>query len=422
MNMPLYRVVMVGLFAFFVAQSVFAQSKTYPDGHGGEVTFPQGEVSFADEVVHYDTGTEKPVEAARDTSQALGIPDYDKSNGGGYATLGCGGELILKFTDNRLIDIAGPDFYVFEIGPDVEPTALAISRHGENWVRVGRIEGGKAEVDIAPYVDHEQNFRYVKLVDLRRNCGGDTPGADIDAVGAIGSMQRIALDSSVLFDTGKYQLKPAAAAAIDDAVAGIDPERLQSVVVAGYTDAVGSEQSNQVLSKNRAQSVADFLIQQADFPESKIHIEAHGESDPIASNETAAGAAKNRRVELGIRIVAEKSDDKSDAESEIEILGIWQSDKGRLTVLRKVGGAVHGDYTSDGGRIEGAFTSDSVFEGYWIENDSRRTCDAEKDGSKHWGRLRIEFEDGDRDAFDAKWAYCDDQDWHGDWPHAQRIL
>lgn len=422
MSTPICRIVFAIVLALSATQAAFAQSKTYPDGHGGEVTFPQGDVSFADEVVHYDTGTEKPVEPARGTSRALGIPDYSEAENNGYVTLGCGGELVLKFTDNRLIDIAGPDLYVFEVGPAVEPTALAISGDGRNWVRIGRIEGGKADIDIAPYTDRDQDFRYAKLVDLRRECGGATPGADIDAVGAIGSMQRIALDSSVLFGTGKYELKPEAAEAIDDAVAGIDSKRLQSVVVAGYTDAVGGEQSNKVLSKKRAHAVAEYLIANAGFPEGKIHIEAHGENDPVASNETAAGRAKNRRVELGIRTLAEKSNDKSGETAKIEILGIWRADAGRLTVLRKVDGAILGSYTSDGGRIQGVFTSDTVFEGYWIENDSNRTCDTAKDGSKHWGRLRIEFGSSDRNAFDAKWAYCGETYWHGNWPSAQRVL
>ncbi|HLQ84761.1 MAG TPA: OmpA family protein [Salinisphaeraceae bacterium] len=420
MRISIHRVVMPGLLTLFAAQAGLAQPETYPDGHGSSVTFPQGDVSFADEVVHYDTGSKKPIQDARDPEQALGTPDYEKGGKRGYVSLGCGGELVLKFTDNRLIDIPGPDLYVFEVGPAIEPTALAISNNSKDWIRIGRIEGGKAEIDIAPYVDGDDGFRYIKLVDLREKCGGKTPGADIDAVGAIGSLRHIALDSSVLFDTGKYQLKPRASEAIDEAVAGIDSQQLQSVVVAGHTDAVGSAESNQVLSKNRAQSVAGYLIEKEGIPEGKIEIEAHGESDPVASNETAEGRAKNRRVELSVRTATDG--EKADI-ARIEILGIWRSDNNRQTTLRKEDGSISGDYTKKGGgHIQGEFTSETVFEGFWIKDDSARACDTEKGGSKYWGNLRIEFESAARDAFDAQWSYCGDTDWRGSWQHAERIL
>lgn len=61
----------------------------------------------------------EPIEEAHDREQALGTPDYGKGSKRGYVLLGCSGELVLKFTDNRLIDIPGPDLYVFEVGPAV---------------------------------------------------------------------------------------------------------------------------------------------------------------------------------------------------------------------------------------------------------------------------------------------------------------
>ena len=83
-------------------------------------------------------------ERDRDPKQGLGIPDYDESEDKNYVTLGCGGVLTLRFVDNGLIDIPGPDLYVFEIGPDVEPTNLAISEDGATWIEVGAIKGGRS--------------------------------------------------------------------------------------------------------------------------------------------------------------------------------------------------------------------------------------------------------------------------------------
>ncbi|TNF73269.1 MAG: hypothetical protein EP299_08455 [Acidobacteria bacterium] len=59
-------------------------------------------------------------------------------------TLGCGGTIVLRFEDNALVDLEGPDLHVFEIGPAVEPTSLAISPDGTTWTEVGKIAGGRA--------------------------------------------------------------------------------------------------------------------------------------------------------------------------------------------------------------------------------------------------------------------------------------
>lgn len=399
---------------------VTAGPGAYADGHGGKVMFPMGDVSFVDAVKGYSRGDPSPSERHGDPAAALGVPDIAEHDDGGYVSLGCGGELVLGFEDNALVDVAGPDLYVFEIGPDVEPTALAVSGDGEEWVRVGQVSGGKAEIDLAPYVPVGVDFRYVKLVDLKRGCGaGETPGADIDAVGAIGSAQRISLDSAVLFDSGEYELKPEAFATIDEVLAAIDQWAAASVVVAGHTDAVGTEEDNEALSRNRARAVAEYLIQEPGFSADRVTWEAYGEARPVATNETSEGRAKNRRVELTVR---KARSERVANTPEIEILGVWDARGHGVLELRRVEGELEGSYTSDGGRLVGAFTSDTVFEGFWVENDSRRSCDSEKAGSDHWGPLRIEFESSERDAFVAHWRYCGEDEWRGTWRRAERLL
>lgn len=417
--MPIRILVLTLLSLPLAEQPAFAQSRSYPDGHGGEVVFPMGDVSFADAVATFELGDPAPAERAADPAAALGIPDFDGDESG-YVTLGCAGELVIAFDDNALVDVAGPDLYVFEIGGDVEPTALAVSADGEEWIRVGRISGGKAEIDLSPHVESAAEFRYVKLVDLKSACSaGETPGADIDAVGAIGSAQRIALDSSVLFDTGEYELRPAAFEAIDRALAAVAERSETSVLVAGHTDAVGSREANETLSRNRARAVADYLIAQADFDAERVTLEAFGESRPVASNETADGRAKNRRVELTVRT---PRTDAVEAKPRVEILGVWDTDNHGILEFRRVDGDLEGEYTSDGGRLVGEFTSDTVFEGYWVEKNSNTACDSEKAGSDHWGPLRIEFESPARDAFTARWRYCGEDDWRGSWKRAVRLL
>jgi outer membrane protein OmpA-like peptidoglycan-associated protein len=103
--------------------------------------------------------------------------------------------------------------------------------------------------------------------------------------------------SDVLFDTGKYTLKPntqislAKVAGILQAYPGL---KLQ---VEGYTDSVGSDEYNQKLSENRADAVRNFLLTQG-VQQDNITSTGYGKAKPVADNSTSAGRAQNRRVQL----------------------------------------------------------------------------------------------------------------------------
>lgn len=416
---------LAGLMLAGLALPAFAEGADYPDGHGGEVHFPMGAVSFADQVESFTAG-----DPAADDDQyseadrVLGIPGYADDEHD-FVTLGCGGELVLRFTDNELIDVPGPDLYVFEIGPDTEPTALAVSEDGQDWTRVGTIAGGKAEIDLAPYMAADDTFRLVKLVDLKRACRSGTPGADVDAVGAIGSASTIALDSSVLFDSGEHQLKPGAHAALDEVLARINGPAASQVNVAGHTDSVGDEQDNLQLSRQRAEAVAGYLRDNGGFAGEAVTTTAHGETRPVAGNDSAEGRARNRRVELTVRTTPAADEETSD----IDILGVWGGVGGRsadrIVELRREAGEIRGDYDFDGSRIRGEFVDETTFEGFWIKTKSGERCDSEKDGSPYWGHLRLTFESPARDRFDGEWRYCGsgEDDWSPKgWQGIERIL
>jgi len=282
--------------------SVFSASaqtgKEYPDGHGGKVFFPLGDISFADEMVAFEPGDPRPDEKYTQSHSVLGAPNYKNVGDDSYFTLSCRGVLTLRFVDNALVDVDGPDLYVFEIGPDIEPTDLAISEDGRDWIEVGGISGGRAEIDIAELTSPGAVFHYVRLTDGGTRCTGRWPGADIDAVGAIGAGRQISLDSSLLFDTGKYELKPEARTMLAELAAEMASMRNARVVVEGHTDSVGSDEDNRVLSENRADSVMAFLQQQSGVSGFEYSTRGYGESRPVADNDTEEGRAKNRRVDL----------------------------------------------------------------------------------------------------------------------------
>src|ERR1041385_104032 len=160
------------------AAPLLAQGVDYTDYRRHPVHFPLGDRSFADEVVSYAMGHPGPQPAnAQDPRAALGPPDYIDKNHSGFVSLGCGGVLVLRFTDNALIDVPGPDLWVFEVGPSVEPTNVAISRDDREWIEIGKIAGGTAGIDIGPFVKPSESFHYVRLTDLKKDCGGRRPRA-----------------------------------------------------------------------------------------------------------------------------------------------------------------------------------------------------------------------------------------------------
>jgi outer membrane protein OmpA-like peptidoglycan-associated protein len=105
--------------------------------------------------------------------------------------------------------------------------------------------------------------------------------------------------SDVLFDTGKFSLRPAAREKLAK-VAGIVAGHPGLILtVEGHTDSVGNDDYNQQLSEKRGGSVRDYLIAQG-MGGGSVSSKGFGKSQPVASNETAAGRQQNRRVELVI--------------------------------------------------------------------------------------------------------------------------
>jgi outer membrane protein OmpA-like peptidoglycan-associated protein len=103
--------------------------------------------------------------------------------------------------------------------------------------------------------------------------------------------------SDVLFDTAKYSLRPVAReklAKLTGIILGHPGLRL---AVEGHTDSVGGEAYNQLLSEQRGTAVRDYLTHEG-MPGNSVTSRGFGKTQPVASNETAAGRQQNRRVEI----------------------------------------------------------------------------------------------------------------------------
>ena len=111
--------------------------------------------------------------------------------------------------------------------------------------------------------------------------------------------QKVAYAADTFFDFDKSVIKPEGQAKLDDLVAKTKGIALEVIIAVGHTDSVGTPQYNQGLSERRASAVKAYLVSKG-IAANRIYTEGKGEKDPIASNSTAEGRAKNRRVEIEV--------------------------------------------------------------------------------------------------------------------------
>ncbi len=173
-------------------------SATFIGNSQGGTEFPEGAASFADEVVFFAPSlvNGEPSASRRNPAATLGVPNYvggstcDGTQACAFASLGDGGSITLRFTDNLLTgsDSSALDLWVFEVGDDVEDTFVEISTDGATWFSVGKVFGSTAGIDLDAFGFGAANrFSYVRLTDdgNEGDQTGPSVGADIDAVGAI---------------------------------------------------------------------------------------------------------------------------------------------------------------------------------------------------------------------------------------------
>jgi len=109
----------------------------------------------------------------------------------------------------------------------------------------------------------------------------------------------VKFDSGILFDVNKTELKTIARSNIESLASSLKNNPETNILIVGHTDATGTENYNLKLSERRAASVRSYIIGQG-ILSSRLQTEGKGEWESIADNETEAGRALNRRVEIVI--------------------------------------------------------------------------------------------------------------------------
>ncbi len=150
---------------------------------------------------------------------------------------------------------------------------------------IGAVVGGAAGAHIGNYMDQQ-------AAEMEK----DLEGARIERVGE-GII--ITFDSGLLFPVNEATLQPAARANLDNLARILAKYDDTNVMVNGHTDATGSNEYNQMLSVRRAETVTETLVAMS-IARQRLIINGFGETQPIATNDTEAGRAQNRRVEIAI--------------------------------------------------------------------------------------------------------------------------
>lgn len=105
--------------------------------------------------------------------------------------------------------------------------------------------------------------------------------------------------NGIQFETGKSTIKSSSNSILDQVVDVMNENPSYDLAIHGYTDSQGDDAVNQKLSEDRAAAVKNYLVKKG-VADSRLQSFGHGENDPVADNTTAAGRAKNRRVEFKV--------------------------------------------------------------------------------------------------------------------------
>jgi outer membrane protein OmpA-like peptidoglycan-associated protein len=149
-----------------------------------------------------------------------------------------------------------------------------------------------------------------KMDKQAREIDNALPGAEVERVGE--GIRLILNENAVRFDTNKSTLTATAKANLDKLVPVFKEYPDTDIIIYGYTDSTGPEDYNLKLSGERAASVKSYLASKG-LAANRFTVTGLGIADPIASNDTAEGRSKNRRVEFAI-IANDKM--RQDAEKE----------------------------------------------------------------------------------------------------------
>jgi outer membrane protein OmpA-like peptidoglycan-associated protein len=125
----------------------------------------------------------------------------------------------------------------------------------------------------------------------------DSRGTGVTVTQTADNRLKLDVPSDAGFAIGKAEIKPALRAALDRYAVTLNQHTVTRIQIVGHTDSTGSDAINNPLSQTRADATRDYLVARG-VAASRISSEGRGSREPVASNDTEAGRAANRRVEI----------------------------------------------------------------------------------------------------------------------------
>ncbi len=138
------------------------------------------------------------------------------------------------------------------------------------------------------------------MEEKRREMEQATAGTGATVTRTSDNQLKIEVPSDVSFAVGSATIEPRLRPVLDSFASGLGSQPSMLVRVVGHTDSTGSDAINDPLSLRRAESVRNYLEDRG-VSASRIEVAGRGAREPVASNDTAEGRAKNRRVEIFLR-------------------------------------------------------------------------------------------------------------------------
>ena len=135
------------------------------------------------------------------------------------------------------------------------------------------------------------------VIDDMDKCAATPAGVTVDSDGCPDFQGKL---EGVTFETNSARLTINSQTILDEAATELKLYPDLDIEIAAYTDSMGADSYNQMLSQKRAESVLSYLVSKGVSPEQLTAV-GYGEANPVASNETSAGRAQNRRVELVVK-------------------------------------------------------------------------------------------------------------------------
>jgi len=163
------------------------------------------------------------------------------------------------------------------------------------------------KVDPDPVVREVADSDGDGVPDDRDRCPGTAPGTRVDADGCELPVTKVAsIRMKVLFEFDKSEVREQYFDDLEELAEFLQRFSDLQVEVEGHTDSIGDESYNMDLSQRRAQAVVDVLVNNYGIARSRLQPEGYGESQPVATNDTAEGRAQNRRVMATLEVEYEQ--------------------------------------------------------------------------------------------------------------------